>query len=297
MYQHRVFTQFEAASAAAAVLARYVDRMYTGTGHQHDPVDPDWREHVEAYLTDGVWTVFVVGATQVAAWSEGELRIHASGLWDPSLDDIPHTRRPWSWLIVGLEDERGGTSCEVQHPLTAALLAATDEDRLIWWLEPVGVDTLSVWGVLGSLSGTPRRSMRKYREQVVVSEPISAVLLEGGGDRPGLERWWDDALDRIGTKYSLGDRSGYARAEAPEPPIDEDELLIEVGPGGRVPEDLLDRISSALIDLGADVDDWNGYASHLGLPVAGPELSEYLRVGAEMARAAGYTVTHQPSAP
>lgn len=298
MYRHRVFRQFEGAAAAAAVLGQYVDRMSTGTGHQDGPVGPDWREHVETYLADGAWTVLSVGATQVAAWSEGELVIHASGPWDEPLDAIPHTLLPWSWLGVGLEDELGGTSCELHHPLTAALVTTTVEDELISWLEPIGVDTLSVWGVLGSSAGAAHRSVRKQRGQLMVTEPISPALVEEGGDRLSLQRWWDHVLDGIGTKYGLGDRSGVAsRAESHAGPIDEDELLLEVGPGVHVPEELLDRISSALIDMGATIDAWNGHPSHVGLPIAGPDLPGYLRRGAEMARAAGFTVTHPPSAP
>ncbi len=184
----------------------------------------------------------------------------------------------------------------MHHPLTEALLATTIEGELISWLEPVGVDSLSVFGILRSASGPARRSMRKLPGQLLVSEPIEPALLEGGGDQPALQHWWSQLLDRVGAKYDLGDRSDLAgRPDAPAIPLDEDELRILVGPGIHVPERLLESISSALIDLGADVDDWVGHAQAVGLPIAGPDMPLYMRHGAAMARAAGFVVLH-PSA-
>ena len=256
-------------------------------------MDADWRDHVGSFLIGDVWTVFLVGAEQVAAWSDGELIVHRSGPWDQQLEALPHTRVPWSWLSVGLEDERGGTGLDVHHPLTAALVATTDEDELIAWLEPVGADSLSVFAVVSSASGPPRSSSRKYSDQLLVFEPIAQALLEADGDQPAQHQWWSMVLDRIGAKYDLGDRSNFAgRPAAPASPIDADELRILVGPDIHVPEGLLDSISSALIGLGADVDDWVGHAEHVGLPIAGPDIPLYMRHGAAIARAAGYVVLH-----
>jgi hypothetical protein len=298
VYRHRVFREPATAAAAAAVLGRCVAELATGRGHRDAPVGEDWRDNVGDYLGDGVWTVFLVGGEQVAAWSEGELVVHRSGIWDQPLDDVPHTRVPWSWLMVGLEDERGGGSLEKHHPLTEAILATTIEDELISWLEPVGVDSLSVFGILRSSSGPARRSMRKLPGQLLVSEPIEPALLEGGRDQPGLQHWWSQLLDRVGARYNLGDRSDLARPPyAPAIPPDEDELRILVGPGIHVPEHLLASISSALIDLGADVDDWVGHAQAVGLPIAGSEMPLYLRHGASIARAAGFVVVNPPASP
>ena len=67
-------------------------------------------------------------------------------------------------------------------------------------------------------------------------------------------------LDRVAAKYNLGDRANLVvRPNAPANPQDEGELLLMVGPGTHVPENVLDGISSALIDLGADVDDCIGH--------------------------------------
>lgn len=295
MYQHRVFREPMTAAAAAAVLGRFVDSLATGRGHRDTPVADDWRDNVGNYLGEDVWTIFLVGGEQVAAWSEGELLVHRSGIWDQPLDEVPQTRVPWSWLLVGLEDERGGGSVEMDHPLKAALLATTIEDELTSWLEPVGVDSLSVSGRLRSSSGPARRSIRKVPDQLLVSEPIAAALLEGGGDQLALQQWWSQVLDRVGAKYDLGDRSDLAgRRPAPAVPLD-DELRILVGPGSRVPDHLLEGISSALIDLGADVDNWVGHAQSVGLPVSGPDIPLYLRHGAAMARAAGLVVLHPPA--
>ena len=298
MYQHRVVREPGTAAAAAAVLGQFVDQLATGRGHRDAPVGDEWRDNVGDYLGGDVWTVFLVGGEQVAAWSEGELVVHCSGIWDPPLDEVPQTRVPWSWLMVGLEDERGGGSLEMDHRLAAALLATTIEDELISWLEPVGVDSLSVFGRLPSASGPARRSMRKLPDQLLVSEPIAPALLEGGGDQPALQQWWNQVLDRVGAKYDLGDRSDLAgRRPAVAVPLDDDELRILVGPGSRVPEHVLEGISSALIDMGADVDDWVGHAQSVGLLVAGPSIPLYLQRGAAMARAAGFVVLHPPADP
>jgi hypothetical protein len=296
VYRHRVFREPAAAAAAAAVLGRFVDQLATGRGHRDVPVSEDWRDNVGDYLGDDVWTVFLVGGEQVAAWAEGELVVHCAGMWDQPLDEVPQTRVPWSWLLVGLEDERGGGSLEMDHPLKAALLATTMEDELIGWLEPVGVDSLSVFAKLRSASGPARRSMRKLPDQLLVFEPIAPALMEGGADRPALQQWWRQVLDRIGAKYGLGDRSVLTEEpDAAAVSLDDDELRILVGPGSRVPEHLLEGISSALIDLGADVDNWVGHAQSVGLPVSGPDVPLYLRHGAAMARAAGLVVLHPPA--
>lgn len=293
MYRNRVFREPAAAAAAGAVLGRYVDRLATGRGHEDDPVGDDWRDNVGDYLSDDVWTIFLLGGEQVAGWSEGELVVHCSGSWDQALDAIPHPRVPWSWLLVGLEDERGGGSLDEHHPLTEALVATTIEDELISWLEPIGVDSLSVWAILPSATGPGRRSLRKLRDQVLVAEPIEAVLLGKQGDQPARQHWWSQVLDRVGAKYNLGDRADLAvRPNAPATPLDEDELLIMVGPGTHVPEHLLDSISSALIELGADVDDWVGHPRAVGLPIAGQDIPLYMRHGAAMAEAAGFVVLH-----
>jgi hypothetical protein len=298
VYRHRVFREPVTAAAAAAVLGRFVDHLATGRGHRDAAVGEDWRDNVGDYLGDDVWTVFLVGGEQVAAWSQGELVVHCSGIWDQPLDEVPQTRVPWSWLLVGLEDERGGGSLEMEHRLAAALSASTIEDELISWLEPVGVDSLSVFGILSSASGPARRSMRKLPDQLLVSEPIAPALLEGDGDPLALQQWWKQVLDRVGVRYDLGDRSDPAgRPDAEAVPLDEDELRILVGPGLHVPEHLLAGISSALIDLGADVDDWVGHAQSVGLPVAGPNIPLYLQHGAAMARAAGFVVLHPPANP
>ena len=298
MYQHRVFREPLTAAAAAAVLGQFVDQLATGSGHRDAPVSHDWRDNVGDYLGDDVWTVFRVGGEQVAAWSDGELVVHCSGIWDQPLDEVSQRRVPWSWLLVGLEDERGGGSLEMEHRLAAALLATTIEDELVSWLEPVGVDSMSVFGRLPSASGPARRSMRKLPDQLLVSEPIAPALLDGGGDQPALQQWWNQVLDRVGAKYDLGDRSDLAgRRHAEAVPLDEDELRIMVGPGIYVPERLLESISSALIALGADVDDWVGHAQSVGLPVAGPSIPQYLQHGAAMARAAGFVVLHPPANP
>lgn len=291
MYRHRVFREPAAAVAAGAVLARHVDRLATGRGHEDDPVGDDWRDNVGDYLSDDVWTVFLVGGVQVAGWSEGELIVHRSGVWDQALDAVPHPRVPWSWLLVGLEDVRGGTSLDEHQPLTEALLTTVIEDELLSWLEPTGVDSLSVWAILPSATGPGRRSLRKLRDQLLVSEPIEPALLEKDGDLPGLQHWWGQVLDRVGAKYDLGDRAKRAvRPNAPAIPLEEDELLIMVGPGIHVPEHLLDSISSALIELGADVDDWEGHPQGVGLPIAGQDIALYMRHGATMAEAAGFVV-------
>lgn len=202
---------------------------------------------------------------------------------------------PWSWLLVGLEDERGGGSLEMDHPLKAALLM-TVEDELIAWLEPVGVDSLSVFAKLRSASGPARRSMRKLPNQLLVYEPIEPELLDGGADQPALQQWWSQVLDRIGAKYNLGDRSDLKEGpDAAAVPLDDDELRILVGPGIHVPERLLESISRALIDLGAHVDNCVGHAQSVGLPVAGPSIPLYLQHGAAMARAAGLVVLHPPA--
>lgn len=295
MYRHRVFREPAAAGAAAAVLGRFVDQLATGRGHGDVPVSEDWRDNVVDYLGEDLWTVFLVGGQQVAAWSEGELVVHCSGIWDQPLDEVPHTRVPWSWLLVGLEDERGGGSLEMDHPLAAALLGSTIEDELISWLGAVGVDSLSVFARLHSASGPARRSMRKLPDQLLVSEPIEPALMEGGADWPALVHWWREVLDRIGDRYDLGDRSDLT--EGPDTaavPLDDNELRILVGPGIHVPEHLLEGISSALINLGADVDNWMGHAQSVGLPVSGPDIPLYLRHGADMARAAGLVVLHPP---
>lgn len=298
MYQHRVFREPVTAASAAAVLGRFVDQLTTGRGHRDTPVGDDWRDNVGNYLGEDVWTVFLVGGEQVAAWSEGELVVHRSGIWDQPLDEVTHTRVPWSWLLVGLEDDRGGGSLEMDQPLKAALLATTIEDELISWLEPVGVDSLSVFWRLPSASGPARRSMRKLPDQLLVSEPIAPALLDGGGDQPALQQWWSRVLDRVGAKYDLGDRSDLAgRRHAEAVPLDEDELRILVGPGIHVPERLLESIRGALIDMGADVDDWVGHAQSVGLPVAGPSIPLYLQHGAAMARAAGFVILHPPANP
>lgn len=296
MYRHRVFHEPVTAAAAAAVLVRYVDQLATGRGHRDAPVGDDWRDKVADYLADDVWTVFLVGGQQVAGWSEGELVVRSSGSWDQPLDDVPHTRVPWSWLLVGLEDERGGGSLEMHHPLPESLLATTIEDELISWLEPVGVDSLSVWGILPSASGPARRSLRKLRDQLLVSEPIGPALLESGGDQPGLQHWWIQVLDRVGAKYDLGDRAGLAlRPDGLAIPLDEDELRILVEPGIHVPKHLLESISSTLIERGADVDDWVGHAHAMGLPIAGHDIALYMRHGAAMARDAGFVVLNPPA--
>jgi len=75
------------------------------------------------------------------------------------------------------------------------------EDELISWLEPVGVDSPSVFGRLRSASGPARRSIRKIPDQLLVSEPIAAALLKGDGDQPALEQWWSQVLDRVGAEY------------------------------------------------------------------------------------------------
>ena len=298
MYPHRVFREPMTAAAAAEVLGRCADQLATGRGHRDAPVGDDWRDNVENYLGEDVWTIFLVGGEQVAAWSEGELLVYRSGIWDQPLDEVPQTRVPWSWLLVGLEDDRGGGSLGVDHPLKAALLATTIEDELISWLEPVGVDSLSVFGRLRSASAPARRSIRKGPDQLLVSEPIAAALLEGGGDQPALQQWWSQLLDRVGAKYDLGDRSDLAgRPPAAAVPLDDDELRILVGPGNLVPEHLLEGISRALIDLGADVDNWVGHAQSVGLPVSGPDVPLYLRHGAAMARAAGLVVLHPSATP
>ena len=129
VYRHRVFHEPVTAAAAAAVLVRYVDQLATGRGHRDAPVGDDWRDKVADYLADDVWTVFLVGGQQVAGWSEGELVVRSSGSWDQPLDDVPHTRVPWSWLLVGLEDERGGGSLEMHHPLTRVALGDHDRGR------------------------------------------------------------------------------------------------------------------------------------------------------------------------
>ena len=295
MYQHRVFREPVTAAAAAAVLGRFVDQLATGRGHRDVLVGDEWRDNVGDYLGDDAWTVFRVGGEQVAAWSEGELVVHCSGIWDQRLDEVPQTRVPWSWLLVGLEDERGGGRLEMEHLLKAALLATTIEHELISWLEPVGVDSLSVLGRLRSASGPARRSMRKLPDQLLVAEPLAPALLEGGGDQPALQRWWSQVLDRVGATYDLGDRSDLpGRRHAEAVPL-EDELRILVGPGMHVPERLLARISSALIDLGADVDDWVGHPQSVGLPVSGPNIPLYLRQGAAMARAADFVVLYPPA--
>lgn len=296
MYRHRVFREPAAVAAAATVLGRYVDQLASGRGSHDDPVGGDWRDNVGDYLADDVWTVFLVGGEQVAGWSEGELVVHCSGVWDQPLDAVPHLRVPWSWLLVGLEDERGGGSLDEHHPLIEALWATTIEDELISWLEPVGVDSLSVRAILPSAAGPARRSLGKRRDQLLVSEPIAPELLDTGGDQKALQHWWSQVLDRVGAKYDLGDRADPAvRPDAPAPSLEEDELLIIVGPGIHVPEHLLDSISSALIELGADVDDWVGHARAVGLPIAGNDIPLYLRHGAAMARAAGFVVRHPPA--
>lgn len=295
MYRNRVFREPAAAAAAGAVLGRYVDRLATGRGHEDDPVGDDWRDNVGDYLSDDVWTVFLVGGEQVAGWSQGELVVHCSGVWDQALDAVPHPRVPWSWLLVGLEDERGGSSLDEHHPLTEALMATTIEDELISWLEPIGVDSLSVWARLPYARGPGGRTLRKLRDQLLVSEPIEPALLEKDGDLPALQHWWSQVLDRVGAKYKLGDRANLAvRPNAPAIPLDEDELLIMVGPGTHAPEHLLDSISSALIELGADVDDWVGHPRAVGLPIAGQDIPLYMRHGAAMAEAAGFVVLHPP---
>ena len=60
----------------------------------------DWRDNVGDYLSDDVWTVFLVGGAQVAGWSEGELVVHCPGVWDQNLDAIPTRgcRGAGSWL-------------------------------------------------------------------------------------------------------------------------------------------------------------------------------------------------------
>ncbi len=205
---------------------------------------------------------------------------------------------PWSWLLVGLEDERGGGSLEMHHPLTEALLTRTIEGELISWLEPVGLDSLSLFGIVRSASGPVRRTMRKLPGQLLISEPIEPALLESGGDQPALQHWWNQLLNRVAAKYDLRDRFDLAgRSDAPATPFDEDELRILVGPGTHVPERLLESISSALIQLGADVDDWVGHAQAVGLPIAGPDLPRYMRHGAPMARAVGFVVLHPPDNP
>jgi len=296
VYQHRVFREPVTAAAAAAVLGRFVDSLATGLDHRDGPVADDWRDNIGNYLGEDVWTIFLVGGEQVAAWSEGELLVHRSGIWDQPLDEVRQTRVPWSWLSVGLEDDRGGGSVEMDHPLKAALLATTIEDELTSWLEPVGVDSLSVSGRLSSASGPARRSIRRLPDQLLISETIAAALLTGGGDQPALRQWWNQVLDRVGAKYDLGDRSDRAgRRPAAAVPLDDYELRILVGPGNHVPEHLLEGISSALIDLGADVDSWVGHAQSVGLPVSGPDIPLYLRHGAAMARAAGLVVLHPPA--
>ena len=298
MYRHRVFREPVTAAAAAAVLGRCVDQLATGRGHRDAPVSDDWRDNVGGYLGDDVWTVFLAGGEQVAAWSDGELVVHRSGIWDQPLGNIPHTRVPWSWLLVGLEDERGGGSLDMRHPLPEALLATTIEDELISWLEPAGVDSLSVFAIVRSASGPARRSQRKLPGQLLVSEPIEPAILEGGGDQPALQHWWTQLLNRVGAKYDLDDRLDLARlSDAPAIPLEEDELRILVRPGIPVPERLLESISSALIELGADVDDWVGHAQAVGLAIAGPDIPLYMRHGAAMARAAGSVVLHPPNNP
>jgi len=298
VYRHRVFREPVTAAAAAAVLGQCVDQLATGRGHRDTPVGDDWRDNVGDYLGDEVWTVFLVGGEQVAAWSDGELVVHRSGIWDQPIDDVPHTRVPWSWLLVGLQDERGGGSLEMHHPLTEALLATTIEDELISWLEPAGGDSLSVYAIVRSASGPARRSLRKLRGQLLVAEPIEPAILEGDGDQPALQHWWTQLLNRVGAKYDLGGRLDLAGlSDAPAIPLDEDELRILVRPGIPVPERLLYSISSALIELGADVDDWVGHAQAVGLPIAGPDIPLYMRHGAAMARAAGFVVLHPPNNP
>jgi hypothetical protein len=214
VYRHRVFREPATAAAASAVLSRFVDQLATGRGHRDAPVGDDWRDNVGDYLADDVWTVFLVGGEQVAAWSDGELVVRCSGTWDQPLDDLPHARVPWSWLLVGLEDDRGGSSLGMNHPLTQALSATTVEDELIAWLEPVGVDSLSVSGILAA-SGPARRSLRKLPDQLLVRELIAPALLEGGGDQPALRHWWSQVLDRIGVRYTSV--TGPARRRAPMP--------------------------------------------------------------------------------
>jgi len=137
--------------------------------------------------------------------------------------------------------------------------------------------------------------MRKLPDKLLVSEPIEPALMEGGPDRPALVHWWRQVLDRIGAKYDLGDRSDLTEGpDTAAAPLDDDELRILVGPGIHVPEHLLEGISSALVDLGADVDNWMGHAQSVGLPVSGPDIPLYLRHGAAMARAAGLVVLHPP---
>jgi len=139
--------------------------------------------------------------------------------------------------------------------------------------------------------------MRKLRDQLLVSEPIEPALLEEDGDPPALQQWWSQVLDRIGAKYDLGDRADVAmRPNAPTIPMEQDELLLMVGPGLHVPEHLLDSISSALIELGADVDDWVGHPGAVGLPLAGQDVPMYLSRGAAMAEGAGFVVLHPPTA-
>jgi hypothetical protein len=295
VYRHRVFREPATAAAASAVLSRFVDQLATGRGHRDAPVGDDWRDNVGDYLADDVWTVFLVGGEQVAAWSDGELVVRCSGTWDQPLDDLPHARVPWSWLLVGLEDDRGGSSLGMNHPLTQALSATTVEDELIAWLEPVGVDSLSVSGILAA-SGPARRSLRKLPDQLLVRELIAPALLEGGGDQPALRHWWSQVLDRIGVRYDLGDRAGPStRPHAPAIPRDDEELRISVEQGDPVPEDLLDSISSALVDLGAEVDEWVGHPGAVGLPIAGDDIPLYMRRGAAVARAAGLVVLNPPS--
>ena len=184
----------------------------------------------------------------------------------------------------------------MHHPLPESLLATTIEDELISWLEPVGVDSLSVWGILPFASGPARPSLRKLRNQLLVSEPIGPSLLEGRGDQPGLLHWWTQVLDRVGAKYDLGDQANLAvRPDGPAIPLDEDELRIQVEPGIHVPQHLLESISSALIELGADVDDWVGHAHAVGLPIAGHDIPRYMRHGAAMASAAGFVVLNPPA--
>jgi hypothetical protein len=295
VYRHRVFREPVTAAAAAAVLGRCVDQLATGRGHRDTPVGDDWRDNVGDYLGDDVWTMFLVGGEQVGAWADGELVVHRSGIWDRPLDDLPHTRVPWSWLLVGLQDERGGGSLEMDHSLTEALLATTTEDKLISWLNPVNVDSLSVYAILRSAAGSARRSLRKLPAQLLVSEPIEAAILEEGGDQPALQHWWTQLLNRVGAKFDLGDRLDLtASSDAPAAPLDEGELRILMPPGIIVPQRLLEDISSALIELGADVDDWVGHARAVGLPIAGPDMPLYMRHGAAMARAAGFVVLHPP---